>query len=113
MGTDEVDPRVLTGTGEVRIFGQEAVPGVDGVHLIFLSQRDDRLDVEIGADRLLRLADQIGFIGLEAVKRVSVLVRIDRHRANAQLMGRAKDANRDLATIGDEELLDLFHEVRQ
>ena len=113
LGTDEDDPRALTGTGEFRIFGQESVPGVDGVHPIFPGQRDDSLDVEIGPDRLLRFADQIRFIGLEAVKRVSVLVRIDRHRANAQFMGRAEDANRDFATIGDQELLDLFHEVRQ
>ncbi len=113
LGTDEDDPRALTGTGEFRIFGQESVPGVDRVHLIFLGQRDDPLDVEVGPDRLLRLADQIRFIGLEAVKRISVLVRVDRDRPNAQLMGRAEDANRDLATIGDEEFPDLFHEVRQ
>ena len=113
MGTDEDDPLTLTGTGEIRVLGQKPVAGVDSVHLILPGQRDDPLDVEVGPNRLVRVADQIRLFRLEAVKRVSVLVRIDRHRTDAQFVGRAEDTNRDLATIGDEELFDLFHEVEE
>ena len=61
------------------------------------------------ADRLARLADQVGLVRLEAVQGVAVFVRVDRDRANAQFVGRAEDANGDFAAIGDEQLGDLGH----
>ena len=84
---------------------------MDGVHLILAGQRDDLLDVQVRPDRFVRVADQIGFVRLEAVERVPVIMRVHRHRADTQFMARAEDTDRDLATIGDEELLDLIHEV--
>ena len=74
LGADEDDPLALTGTGEIRVLGQKTVAGMDGVHLILSGQRDDPLDVEVRPDRLVRLADQIRLVRLEAVKSVSVLV---------------------------------------
>ena len=46
-----------------------------------------RVDVEIRPDRLARLADLVGLVGLEAVQGEAIFVRIDRHRADAQLVG--------------------------
>jgi hypothetical protein len=40
-----------------------------------------------------------------------VLFGIDRDRPLAQLVGRAHDADRDLAAVGDEDLLELGHEA--
>ena len=86
------------------VLGQEAVAGMDGVDLVLPGQGDDAVDVEIGADRLAGLADPVGLVGLEAVQGEAILVRVDGHGADAQLMGRAEDANGDLAAIGDQQL---------
>ena len=62
------------------------------------------------ADRLARLADQVRLVRLEAVQGVAVFVRIDRDRANAQLMRGAENADGDFAAIGDQQLGDLRHD---
>ena len=67
-------------------------------------QGDDAVDVEVGADRLARLADAVGLVGLEAVQGEAVLVGVDGDGADAQLVGRAEDADGDLAAVGDQEL---------
>ena len=72
-------------------------------------QGDDAGDVEVGADRLAGLADAIGLVGLEAVQGEAVFVRVDGDGADAEFVGRAKDANGDLAAVGDEQLADLGH----
>ena len=69
-----------------------------------LGDGDDAVDIEVRPDRLARLADQVGLVGLEAVQGVAVFVRVDGDRADAQLVGRAEDADGDLAAIGDEQL---------
>ncbi len=103
--TDEYQPGVAAGAGEGGVLRQEAVAGVDGIDFVAFRQGDDAGDVEVGADRLAGLAGAVGFVGLEAVQGEAVLVGVDRHRADAQLGGGAKDADRDLAAVGDEELL--------
>ena len=67
------------------------------------------LDVEVRPDRLARLADAIGLVGLEAVQGVAVFVRIDGDGANAQLVGRTEHADGDFAAVGDQQLADFFH----
>ena len=60
-------------------------------------------DVEVSADGAFALADQIGFVRLEAVDAEAVLLRVDGHGAQAQFSGGAKDADGDFAAIGDEQ----------
>ncbi len=83
---------------------------MDRVDLLRLGQGDDRVDVEIAADRLAGTADLIGLVGLEAMDGEPILVRIDRHGADAQLVGRAKDPDRDLAAVGGHQLAELGHQ---
>ena len=64
------------------------------------------LDRKIGAHRAMALADQVGFIGLEPVQRQFVFVGIDGNRADAQFVGRAHDADGDLAAVGDQQAFD-------
>ncbi len=73
------------------------------------SQLDDRVDVEIAADRLAGLADFVSLIGLQTVGREPVLMRIDRDGADTQLMRRAKNPDRDLAAIGRQQLAEVGH----
>ena len=66
----------------------------------------DVLDVEIGLDRLLVSAYEIGLVGLRAMEREAVFLRIDRDRAHAELIGGAHDADGDLAPVGDQQAAD-------
>jgi hypothetical protein len=84
---DERDAGVFAGLSQVRVFGQEAVAGVDGVDAVACGDLDDGWNVEIGADRLAAGADLVG---------------LDRHRANPQLVGAAEDADGDFAAVGAE-----------
>ena len=77
---------------------------MDGVHIVAPGQVDNAGNIEVGANRLALLADAISFIGLEAMQGKTILVGINGHRAHAQLMRRAEDANGDLATIGHQNL---------
>ena len=61
------------------------------------------------ANRLAFFADEIGLVGLEAVQRVAIFVRIDGDGANAQLVGGSKHADRNFAAIGDQELPNCLH----
>ena len=76
---------------------------MDRVDLVLPGQGDDAGDVEVGAHRLAGLADAVGLVRLEAVQGEAVFVRIDGHGADAQFVGRAKDANGDFAAVGDEQ----------
>ena len=105
----EHDPRLLAGRGKLRIFGEKAVPRMDRVDAMLLGDRHDPLDVEVGADRLAGPADEIGFVGLEAVEGEAVFVGIDGHGPHAEFVGGAKHADRDLAAVGHQQLLDRTH----
>jgi hypothetical protein len=49
---DEGDPRFGARLGKRRTLRQEPVTRVNGIDAVLLGQRDDRLDVQIGPDRL-------------------------------------------------------------
>src|SRR5262249_41634474 len=101
------DAGLRAGVGELGILGEEAVPGMDGVDTDLLREADDAGDVEVRADRLAGLADAVRFVRLEAVEREAIFVRIDRDRANAELVGRAEHTDGNFTAIGSEELLEL------
>ena len=63
----------------------------------------DVRNIEVGLDGALALADQIGLIGLGAMQAEAVFLRIDRDRLDVELVGRAHDADGDLAAIGDQQ----------
>ncbi len=81
---------------------------MDRIDFVLPGDLDDGRDVQIGPNRLARLADQVGFVGFEAMQGVAVFVRIDGHRANAQFVGGAKHPNGDFAAIGDEQFADWW-----
>ncbi len=66
--SDEGDPRALTGFGEVGVLREKAVAGVDRVGAGVPRDVDDRLDVQVGADRVAPLADLIRLVRLLAVQ---------------------------------------------
>jgi hypothetical protein len=105
-GADEADARRRTGVGELRILREKAIAGMDRVNTRFARDTHDVGNVEIGGDRLLALADQIAFIGFKAMQREAILVRVDRHRADAEFGGGAHHPNRNFAAVRDQQLAD-------
>ena len=69
---------------------------------MLLRHGDDASDIQIRADGFAGLADEVGFIGLEAVESEPIFVGVNRHRADAQFVRRAKHADGDFAPIGDQ-----------
>ena len=70
--------------------------------------RDDRLDVEVGADR--RVAEQLDrLVGLAHRERAGVLGVVDDDGRDAEAAQRPHDAHRDLAAVGDEHLRRQAH----
>ena len=106
LGADPDDVVAFDDLGELRVLGEEAVAGVDGVGVDDLGRRDDVGDVEVGFGRRRR-ADADGLVGEADVHRVGVGGRMDRDGLDAHLVAGAVDAERDLAAVGDQQLLDL------
>ena len=101
---DEGEARRRAGVGQLRLLREEAVARMDRVGAGVARDADHLCDVEIGLHRVLAFADQVAFVGLEAVQREAVLVGVDRDRLDRQLVGRADHADGDLAAVGDQEL---------
>ena len=101
---DERDPVGGGLLGQLGVLRKEAVARVDGVRAGFEGDTDDLVDVEVGADGVPDLADLVRLVGLQPVEGVAVLVREHRDRAGSQLERRAEGADRDLSTIGHQDL---------
>ena len=78
---------------------------MDRVDAFFARERHDAVDVEIRLDRALALADQVGFVRLEAVQAEAVFLRVDGDGAQAQFVGGAKNADGDFAAIRGQQFL--------
>src|SRR5207302_4581956 len=68
--------------------------------------RNDVRDVEVGIGRRRR-PDAHRLVGEPHVHRVGIGRRMDRHRPDAHFVTGAVDSERDLAAVGDQQLLDL------
>ena len=106
---DEGDLRVGAGFGKLRRFGEEAVARMDGVAPRVRGNLDDVVHGEVGGDGPAILADAIGPVGLEAVEREVVFLRVDRDRGLAHLVGGAQDANGDLAPVRHQYSFEAAH----
>src|SRR5579884_1208173 len=80
---NEGQSTLVAGAGEVSVFRKESVSGVDRIDFMLASQGNDAGDVEIGSDRFARMVDAIGFVRFEAMQGKAILVRINRHGADA------------------------------
>ena len=103
LGPDERDARRGARRGQVGVLRQEAVSRIDGVGAGLLGDADDLVDRQIRPDRMARLPDLIRLVGLQPVQGVAILVRIDRDRRDAHLVGGPERADRDLPAVGDQD----------
>ena len=75
---------------------------MDGIDLFFERQRNNAIYVQISLNGAFALADQVRFIGLEAMQAKTVLFRVDRDRSQAQLGGSAHDADSNFTSVGSQ-----------
>ncbi len=101
---DEGDAGGLAGIDEIGVLAEQAIARMDGVGAGFLRDADDLGDRQISRDRPQPLADAVSLVRLEAVQAQLVLLGIDRHRLLAQLVRRPHHADRNLATVRNQDL---------
>jgi hypothetical protein len=102
---DEGEAALLDSFGEVRVLGQEAVTRVDADRVRDFRGADDRRHVEVALLRLRR-ADAHRFVGEKHVLEVVVGRGVHRDRLDSELAAGAQDSERDLASIGDDDLVE-------
>ncbi len=99
---DEHEALAGAGLGEVGVFGEEAVAGVDGLRAGLAGGGEDFFEVEValggGAG-----ADVHGDVGLGDVERTGVGLGVDGDGADAEFLESADDAAGDGAAVGDED----------
>ena len=104
---NERNSRGGAGSRQRGIFREKTVARVDRVDAALLRQRHDPVDVEIGLDRPLALADQIGFVRLESMQAEAIFVGIDGGGADLQFVGGAENADRDFSAIQSQKFFNL------
>jgi hypothetical protein len=102
---DEHQPSIRTGPREIGIFRQEAIARMHGLGAGGACRIDDRFDVEVAVLGRRRTYQQ-GFVGERDMQRIAVGVGEHRHGPKAHAFGRADDPARDLAAVGDQELVE-------
>ena len=105
--TDKADSDVAASAGEIRVFGQESVTGVQ--------QRRPRRESGVDNCLLLKVAlrgggrsDQNRLVGQLDMRRLSVGFGVNGDGGQAELFGRAHHPARDLPAVGDYELLEHY-----
>ena len=104
-GADEDDPARRARLREVRVLGEEAVAGMDGVGPAAFRRVEDRPDVQIALAGRGR-PDAVGLVRHRDVQGVLVGVRADRDTPDAEAAGGPDHPAGDLAPVGDEQPLE-------
>ena len=101
---NEDDAGVGTTPGKLRVLGEKAVAGVDGVGAAAARRTQDVVDRQI-AVACRRRADRVSVIRLLDVQRGAIGFGEDRYRFDVEFPARADDTHRDLGAVGDEDAL--------
>ena len=101
---DERHAHVGDRAGEVGVLGEEAVAGVDAVGATVADRAEDRVGVEVTLGRGLP-AERVRLVGEPDVQCVPIELGVDRDGLDTELASGADDAHGDLATVGDQDLL--------
>ena len=78
---------------------------MDGVHPPALGQADDGGDVQIGPQGALVLTDEVGLVRPGAEEGIGVLVGVNGHGTQAQVVASPEYADGDLTPVGHHDLL--------
>ena len=103
---DENDAGLGAGLREFGVFGEEAVPRVDGLGPGFLGGLDDFVDAQVVPARAR--ADADGFVGPHDVEGILVGLLVDRHHFEVQFLGGAHDAHGYFAPVGHQNFFESW-----
>ena len=101
--TDEPDSRILAARGELGAFAEKPVPRVNRLAPRGAGDLEHRVDVEISG-RATPLERDCA-IDPQRVQRARIVGRVDSDGLDPELGRGAGDAQRDLASIGDQQPL--------
>ena len=110
-GADEDDAVLGAFFDQDGVLCQEAIAGVNGVHVVVLGDLDDGGDVQIGIDGALLRVQGIGFVGQGAEHGVLIFLGVDGHGGDAQLVESPENTDGDLTAVGHQnslEVLDMY-----
>lgn len=101
--TDEPHARINDSLRKVMALRQETVARVNGIDVVLLAHTNDLGNAQVSLHWCQPLAHDVGLVGLLTVHMHFVLLRVDGHRLDAQLIASAEDANGNLATIRHQD----------
>src|SRR5260370_418474 len=102
--SDEFNAAGLADFGKIRVFAQQAVARVDGIHIGDLGGADDRRNVEVALGGAWR-AHADGFIGKAYVQRIPISLAVNRDSSYAQLFAGTDDPQGDFTAICYKDFL--------
>ena len=105
LGTDEGDVVIFQHLRESGVFRQEAIAGMDGLGAGDLAGGDDRGRVEIAFRGRVR-PDTDRFVGHAHMHGIGIGGRMDGDGLDAHFPGGTDHAQRDLAPVGDQDLVE-------
>ncbi len=108
---DELDAALPADLGEVGIFREESVTGMDGLDVGHLGGADDARDLQIAFGGR-GWADADGVVGQFEIRRIAVGRAVDGDDFDAEILAGADDPQGDLTTIGDEDALEHGRELQ-
>ena len=103
-GADEVDLAAAADLVEVGVLGQEAVAGMNRLHVADFGRADHAGDLEIAVGGLRR-ADAIRLVRQLEIACAAVAFAEDGDRLDAQLAARPDDPQRNFTAVGYENSL--------
>ena len=95
------------GGGEAGIFAQEPIAGMDAITALSLGYGDNRRPIQIGP--CPHALQRHGDVSLLDVQGGRIILGKDRDGGHAKVCGGPKDADGDLAAIGDEQAGERAH----
>jgi len=81
---------------------------MNGVDALFFCQSDDASDIKVCHHRALARTNLIRLVSLESVQSEAILLRINSHGAQAELVRGTENSYGDFAAIGSEQFSDGF-----
>ena len=102
-GANEHKTAFLNPLGKVGVFAEETIPRVNGLGVRYFSGRNDGRHVQIAQGRSCR-SNANSLFGQFDVLGFAVRLGIHHHSFNTQLFASPLDAQRDFASVGDQNL---------
>ena len=100
----KVSPASRHARREIRVLGKKPIPRVNGIGAGDLRRVKDSVDAKVAVSRGIA-AERDRLVSHAHVTGPSIALGKDRHRPEAEVAACANHAHRDLAAVGDEDLV--------